>query len=73
MLLRLYKVNISYTEWKMDIQDQYLDIQLCDKEFIYPVVISRYSDVISKIWLPPYLDILDTIAKYLDITIEYIK
>ena len=34
---------------KMDIQDQYLGIQLCDKHLIYSIEISKYSAVMSEI------------------------
>ena len=33
----------------MDIQDQYLDIQICDKHLIYSIVISGYSALIFEI------------------------
>ena len=35
----------------MDIQDQYLDIQQCDKDLIYSVLMSKYSAVIPKIFI----------------------
>ena len=35
----------------MDIQEQYLDIELCDKHFIYSIEISKYSAVISQIFI----------------------
>ena len=57
---------------KIDIQDQYIDIQLCDKHLIYSVVISKYSAVISKIFLLTYFNILDSKAEYSDITIQYL-
>ena len=33
----------------MDIEDQYLDIQVYDKHLIYSVLLSKYSKVISEI------------------------
>ena len=44
----------------MDIQDQYIDIQLFDKHFIYSVEISRYSDLIRYILVLTYFNILDS-------------
>ena len=64
----------------MDVQDQYLDIQVCDKHFNYLVSISKYSAVISKIFILTYFNILynkaecsDITVQYLNITIEYIR
>ena len=57
---------------KMNIQDEYLDIQLCDKHFIYSVVISKYSAVISKIFILTYFNILDRKAKFSDIAVQYL-
>ena len=37
------------TRRKVDIQDQCLDIQLCDKHLIYSNEISKYSAVIPEI------------------------
>ena len=59
------------TRRKMDIQDQYLDIQLCDNHLTYSVLISKYSAVISKIFILTYFNISDSKAKCLDITTEY--
>ena len=56
----------------MDIQDQYLDIQLCDNHFIYSIEISKYSAVISEIFILTYLNILDSEAEYSDITVQYL-
>ena len=36
---------------KMDIQNQYQDIQLREKHLTYSVLISKYSSVISKIFI----------------------
>ena len=49
----------------MDIQYQYLDIQLYHKRLIYCVVI-------SKILILTYFTILDIKAEYLDIKAEYL-
>ena len=45
----------NLTRGKIDIHDQYLDIQLCGKHLTYSVTISKYSAVISKIFIlrPP--------------------
>ena len=40
----------------MDIQDQYLDIQLCDKHLMYSVLISKYLAVMSKIFKLTYTE-----------------
>ena len=56
----------------MDIQDQYLDIPLCEKNLIYSVEISKYPVVISEIFIITYFNILDSEAKYLDITVQYL-
>ena len=42
----------------MDVPDQYLDIQLCDKHLTYSVLISKYSVLISKIFILTYFNIL---------------
>ena len=61
------------TRRKKDIQDQYLDIQLCcDKHFIYLIEISKYSAVISKIFILTYFNISDSEAEYSDITVQYL-
>ena len=39
-------LNKHNTQRKIYIQDQYLDIQLCDKHLIYSIEISKYSSVI---------------------------
>ena len=46
----------------MDIQDQYLDIQLCDNDLTYSIEISKYSAVISEVFILIYLNILDSEA-----------
>ena len=56
----------------MDIQDEYLNIQLCDKHLIYLVAISKYSAVISEIFILTYFNIPYSKYKYLDITAEYL-
>ena len=56
----------------MDIQDQYLDIQRCDKHLIYSFEISKYSDVISEIFILTYFITSDSEAKYSDITGQYL-
>ena len=40
-----------------DIQDQYLDIQLCDNHIIYSIGISKYSALISEIFILTYFNI----------------
>ena len=62
----------------MDIQDQYLDIQLWDSRLIYSVVISRYLardnlKIKSKIKILLYLNSYDIGAEFLDNRTEYIK
>ena len=57
----------------MDIQDQYIDIQLYDKHLTYSVLMSKYSAVISKTIILTYFNILDSKAERLDITTEYIR
>ena len=57
----------------MNIQDQYLDIQLFDKHLPYSVLMSKYSAIISKIIILTYFNILDSKAERLDITTEYIR
>ena len=56
----------------MDIQDQYLDIQLCDKHIIYSIEISKHSVVISEIFILIYFNILGSEAKYSDIRVKYL-
>ena len=56
----------------MDIQDQYLDIQLCDNLLIYSIEISKYPAVISEIFILTYFNILDSEAEYSDITVQYL-
>ena len=48
-----------YTE-KMNIQNEYLDTQLCDKHLIYLVAISKYSDVIFEISILNYFNTSDS-------------
>ena len=50
---------------KMDIRDQFLDIQLCDKHL-------RNSFAISKILILPFVNIFDIKAEYSDTRIHYI-
>ena len=57
---------------KMDIQNEYLDIQLCDKHLIYSVAKFRSSAVISDIFILTYFNISDIKAEYSDITIQYL-
>ena len=57
----------------MDIQDQCLDIQLCDRHLTYSVLISKYSAVISKKLILTYFEILDSEAECLDMKTEYIR
>ena len=57
----------------MAIQDKYLDIQLCDKHFIYSIEISIYSVVISKIFILIYFNNSDIIVQYVYIRTEYIR
>ena len=47
----------------MDIQDQYLYFQLYDKYLIYSVLISKYSAVMSKIFMSTFFNILDSEAE----------
>ena len=56
----------------MDIQDQYLDIQLCDKHLIYSIELSKYLAVISEIFILTYFNIWDSQAVYSDITVQYL-
>ena len=74
-VLKINKYNFliheSNSGRKMDIHDQYLDTQLCDKHLRYSVRISRYSTVISKILILTYFNILDSKAGYLE-TIQYL-
>ena len=51
----------------MDVQGQYLDIQLCDKLLTYSVLISKYSAVIFKIFILTYFNNLDSKAECSDI------
>ena len=57
----------------MDIQDKYIDIQLCDKHFIYSIEISKYSAVISEIFILTYFNISDCEAEYSDITVQLLN
>ena len=60
-------IDINPKRRKMDIQDQYLDIQLCDKHL-------TYSILISKIFILTYFNILDSKAECSDnTTTEYIR
>ena len=65
-------LNKHNTQRKIYIQDQYLDIQLCDKHLIYSIEISKYSAVISEIFILTYFNILDSEAEYSDITVQYL-
>ena len=56
----------------MDIQDEYLDIQLCDNHFIYSIEIPKYSAVISEIFISTYFNILDSETEYSDIIVQYL-
>ena len=56
----------------MDIQYQYLVIQLCDKHLIYSIKIYKYSAIISEIFILIYLIISDKEAEYLEITVQYL-
>ena len=58
---------------KMDIKNEYLDIQLWDSYITYSVVIYGYLAVISKIFKCAEINILDDSVEYLDIATEYIK
>ena len=55
----------------MDIQDPYLDIQLCDKHLTYSVLISKYSAMMSKIFILTYFNIFDSTAECSDITTDF--
>ena len=58
----------------MDIQDQHLDILLIhNKHLTYSVLMSKYSAVISNIFILTYFNILDSKAECSDITTEYIR
>ena len=57
----------------MNIQDQYLDIQLCDKHLTYSVLISKYLALISELFILTYSNILVGKAECSDITTEYIR
>ena len=70
-LLKIVNFGFSYKDInperrKMDIRDQYLDIQLGDKHL-------RYSILISKIFILTYFNILDSKAECSDTTTEYIR
>ena len=56
----------------MDFQNQYLDIKLRDKRLIYSFKISKYPVSISEIFIITYFNILDSEAKYSDITVQYL-
>ena len=51
----------------MDIQDEFLDIQQHAKHLIYAIKISKYSAVISKIFILTYFNISDSDSEYSDI------
>ena len=57
----------------MDIQDQYLDIQLCEKHLTYSFLISKYFAAISKAFTLTYFKILDSKIECSDIRNEYIR
>ena len=57
---------------KMDIQDQYLDIQLCDNYLIDSIETSKYSAVISQIFILIYFNISDKDDEYQEITVQYL-
>ena len=63
-------IDINPKRRKMDFQDQYLDIQLCHKHLTYSVLISKNADVISKIFILTYFNILVRKAKCSNITTE---
>ena len=52
---------------KMDVQNQYLDIQLCDKRFINSVATSKYSAVTSDIFIITYFNTSVSKVEYSDI------
>ena len=52
------EIQKKRTRRKMDIQDQYLDIQLYEEHLTYSVLISKYSAVLSKIFILTYFTIL---------------
>ena len=56
MVYCTFLYTFIHTE-KVDIQDQYLDIQLCDKHLAYSILISKYADIISKIFILTYISI----------------
>ena len=49
----------------MDIQDQYLDIQLRDKHLVYSIEISKYSAVILEIFILTYFMCLRRVNSFL--------
>ena len=53
-------------------QDQYVDIQLCDNHLIYSIGISKYSAIISEIFILTYFNTLDSEAEYSDIIVQYL-
>ena len=57
----------------IDIQDQYLDIQLRDKHLTYSVSISKYLAIMFEIFILIYFNILDNKAEGIDNTTEYIR
>ena len=63
---------MSITRRKMNIQDQYPDIQLCDNHLKYAIKISKYLAVISEIFISTYFNISDNKAKNSDITVQYL-
>ena len=70
LCLILFKQS-NNTRRKMDIRDQCLDIQLCDKHLTYSVLMYKYSAVISKIIILTFFNILDSKTECSDIATEY--
>ena len=64
--------EILNTRRKMDIQHQYLDIQLCEKHLTYSDLKSNYSLVIYKIFILTYFNLFDRKIKCPDITFQYL-
>ena len=50
----------SITPLSYNIQDEYIDIQLCDKHLIYLFSISKYLSVTSEIFILTYFNISDS-------------